>query len=91
MEKVRRQTCSRIYSTQHHPFTPTIIDNTLYGRGTADMKSSIAAMVCACESFIPNNKFNGSIAFLITSDEEGPATDGTVKVIETLEARNEKN
>jgi len=54
------------------------------------MKSSIAAMVCACESFIPNNKFNGSIAFLITSDEEGPATDGTVKVIETLEARNEK-
>jgi succinyl-diaminopimelate desuccinylase len=75
---------------QHDPFTPTVVGNTLYGRGTADMKSSIAAMVCACESFIPNNNIKGSIAFLITSDEEGPATEGTVKVIETLEARNEK-
>ena len=75
---------------KHDPFTPTIVDGTLYGRGTADMKSSIAAMVCACESFLKDNRINGSIAFLITSDEEGPATDGTVKVIETLEARNEK-
>lgn len=75
---------------KHAPFTPTIVDGTLYGRGTADMKSSIAAMVCACESFLKDNRIKGSIAFLITSDEEGPATDGTVKVIETLEARNEK-
>jgi len=75
---------------QHEPFTPTVVGQTLYGRGAADMKSSIAAMVCACESFIPDNNIKGSIAFLITSDEEGPATDGTVKVIETLEARNEK-
>jgi len=73
------------------PFTPTIDNGMLYGRGTADMKSSIACMLTACERFIkenPNHK--GSIAFLITSDEEGPAHDGTVKVIETLEARNEK-
>lgn len=73
------------------PFEPTIEDGILYGRGTADMKSSIAAMVTACERFIAQNpKHKGSIAFLITSDEEGPAHDGTVKVIETLEARNEK-
>lgn len=75
----------------HDPFTPTIIDNTMYGRGTADMKSSIAAMVCACEIFFKqHDKMNGSIAFLITSDEEGPSIDGTVKVIEVLEKRNEK-
>lgn len=73
------------------PFTPTIDDGMLYARGAADMKSSIAAMIIAVERFLketPNPK--GSIAFLITSDEEGPATDGTVKVIEHLEARNEK-
>ena len=75
---------------KHDPFTPTIVDGTLYGRGTADMKSSIAAMVCACETFLADNSIKGSIGFLITSDEEGPATDGTIKVIETLEARNEK-
>jgi succinyl-diaminopimelate desuccinylase len=76
---------------QSPPFEPTIRDGLLYGRGTADMKGSIAAMVTACERFVaryPNH--NGSLAFLITSDEEGPATGGTVKVIETLEARNEK-
>ena len=73
------------------PFEPTISDGLLYGRGTADMKSSIACMVTACERFIENTpNHHGSIAFLITSDEEGPAHDGTVKVIETLEARNEK-
>jgi len=73
------------------PFTPTIIDKTMTGRGTADMKSSIAAMVCACEKFFDDKKeINGSIAFLITSDEEGPATEGTVKVIEYLTNNNEK-
>ena len=73
------------------PFEPTIENGILYGRGTADMKSSIACMVTACERFIENNPHHkGSIAFLITSDEEGPAHDGTVKVIETLESRNEK-
>ena len=73
------------------PFTPTIRNGKLYGRGAADMKSSIAAMAVACERFIsanPNHK--GSIAFLITSDEEGPSINGTVKVVEALQARNEK-
>lgn len=72
------------------PFEPHVRDGKLYGRGAADMKSSLAAMVCACESFIkdyPQHK--GSIAFLITSDEEGKATEGTVKVIEKLIERNE--
>ncbi len=73
------------------PFTPTIIDDVMTARGTADMKSSIAAMICACEEFLADKKqVNGSIAFLITSDEEGPATDGTVKVIEHLMANDEK-
>ena len=73
------------------PFEPAIRDGLLYGRGTADMKGSIAAFVTACERFIADHpNHDGSIAFLITSDEEGPATGGTVKVIETLEARNEK-
>lgn len=72
------------------PFTPTIIDDIMTGRGSADMKSSIAAMVCACEAYLADKKqLPGSIAFLITSDEEGPAVDGTVKVIEHLQQRNE--
>ncbi|RTZ67228.1 MAG: succinyl-diaminopimelate desuccinylase [Aquificaceae bacterium] len=74
-----------------HPFKPEIRDGLLYGRGTADMKGSIAAFTIAASRFVkkyPNHK--GSIAYLITSDEEGPAHNGTVKVIETLEARNEK-
>jgi succinyl-diaminopimelate desuccinylase len=75
---------------KHDPFTPTIDNGKLYGRGAADMKSSIAAMVCACESVLPTQKLRGSIGFLITSDEEGPSINGTVKVIEHLENRNEK-
>ncbi|GMR00958.1 MAG: succinyl-diaminopimelate desuccinylase [Gammaproteobacteria bacterium] len=73
------------------PFTPTISNDVMTARGSADMKSSIAAMVCACEDFL-NSKKNlaGSIAFLITSDEEGPAVDGTIKVIEHLLNNNEK-
>jgi succinyl-diaminopimelate desuccinylase len=73
------------------PFTPTERDGQLYGRGAADMKTSLAAFVTSIENFVaahPDHK--GSIALLITSDEEGPATCGTVKVIEQLEARNEK-
>jgi succinyl-diaminopimelate desuccinylase len=73
------------------PFTPTIVNDVMTGRGTADMKSSIAAMVCACENFLQDKKeIAGSIGFLITSDEEGPATDGTVKVVEYLRNNNEK-
>ncbi len=73
------------------PFKPEIRDGFLYGRGAADMKSGIAAMVTACERFVQHHPdHQGSIALLITSDEEGPAIDGTVRVIETLEARGEK-
>lgn len=73
------------------PFTPTIRGDVMTARGTADMKSSIAAMVCACESLLSDrDDIAGSIAFLITSDEEGPAIDGTVKVVEYLESKNEK-
>lgn len=72
------------------PFVPEIREGHLFGRGAADMKSSIAAMVTACERFIAQHPdHRGSIALLITSDEEGPATHGTVKVIEVLQARGE--
>ncbi len=73
------------------PFKPEIRDGLLYGRGAADMKSGIAAMVTACERFVKDRPdHHGSIALLITSDEEGPALNGTLRVIETLEARGEK-
>lgn len=73
------------------PFETVIRDGYLYGRGAADMKSSIAAMVTACERFIAQHAdHHGSIAFLITSDEEGPSINGTVKVVEALQARDEQ-
>lgn len=74
---------------QNPPYQPAIIDGILHGRGAADMKGSLAAMITACESFIaehPNH--NGRIAFLITSDEEGIAINGTVKVVEWLKQQN---
>lgn len=72
------------------PFEATIINNQLFGRGSADMKSAIACFVAAVEYFIKNHQFQGSIAFLITADEEGPAKNGTKKVVEELLKRNEK-
>lgn len=72
------------------PFAPEVRDGMLYGRGAADMKSSLAAMVTAVEAFVAANPNHpGSIAFLLTSDEEGDATDGTVAVVEALKARGE--
>lgn len=72
------------------PFEANIVDNILYGRGAADMKGSLAALVVAAENFVKNNPNHaGKIALLITSDEEAAAKDGTVKVVETLMARNE--
>lgn len=73
------------------PFNAEIREGLLYGRGAADMKSSIAAFTVASERFVKDfPEHEGSIAYLITSDEEGPSVNGTVKVIEALEARNEK-
>jgi succinyl-diaminopimelate desuccinylase len=73
------------------PFTPTVRDGMLYGRGASDMKGSLAAFVTAIEKFVvahPQHK--GSIALLLTSDEEGIAVDGTTRVVDALKARNEK-
>jgi succinyl-diaminopimelate desuccinylase len=73
------------------PFLPTERDGFLWGRGTADMKAGLAAMVVACEEFLAERPSPaGSIGFLVTSDEEGPADDGTRAVVEALEARGEK-
>lgn len=72
------------------PFVPTVRDGRLFGRGAADMKSSVAAFVIAVETFVRERpQHGGSIAFLLTSDEEGPAVDGTVRVVEALKARGE--
>ena len=76
---------------QHPPFSGLVENGVLHGRGAADMKGSLAAMIVATERFVtkhPNHK--GSISFLITSDEEGPFINGTTRVIDTLEARGEK-
>ena len=73
------------------PFVPTHRDGQLYGRGAADMKTSIAAMVVAVEEFVASHPDHaGSVALLLTSDEEGPAIDGTVKVCDWLRARGER-
>jgi len=76
---------------QSDPFVPTERDGQLYGRGAADMKTSIAAFVTAIEGFLAvHAEPRGSIALLITSDEEGPSVDGTVRVVEALKARGER-
>ncbi|GAB6259829.1 succinyl-diaminopimelate desuccinylase [Photobacterium sp. R1] len=73
------------------PFEPTIIDGYLHGRGAADMKGSLACMIVSIERFLAEHPdHQGSIALLITSDEEGPFINGTTRVVDTLEARNEK-
>ena len=76
---------------QTDPFEPVIKNGILYGRGAADMKSGLAAMITATERFIGGHPaHSGTIAFLLTSDEEGPSVDGTRRVMEVLNARNEK-
>jgi succinyl-diaminopimelate desuccinylase len=76
---------------QSHPFTPTVRDGLLFGRGAADMKSGLAAMVTAVEAYLgARPEHRGAIAFLITSDEEGPSVDGTKRVVETLRERGER-
>jgi succinyl-diaminopimelate desuccinylase len=76
---------------QTDPFEPVIRDGMLYGRGAADMKSGLAAMITATERFIAKHpRHSGTLAFLLTSDEEGPSVDGTRRVMEVLEARGDK-
>ena len=76
---------------QTDPFDPVIRDGILYGRGAADMKSGLAAMITATERFVTRHpRHQGTVAFLLTSDEEGPSVDGTRRVVEVLESRREK-
>ncbi|MCX7178931.1 MAG: succinyl-diaminopimelate desuccinylase [Proteobacteria bacterium] len=76
---------------QSDPFQPSVRAGMLYGRGAADMKSSLAAMLVAIEAFVATQpQHPGSLAVLLTSDEEGDAVDGTVRVVEALQARNER-
>ena len=75
-----------IESWDSAPFTPTVRDKFLFGRGAADMKSSLAAMVTAIERFLANNTLNFKLAYLVTSDEEGPAINGIKRVIETFDS-----
>src|SRR3989338_1100839 len=73
------------------PFEPTVRDGVLYGRGAADMKTSVAAFITAIETFLAENpSHNGSLALLVTSDEEGVAVDGTARVVEALKSRGGK-
>jgi succinyl-diaminopimelate desuccinylase len=79
-----------VESWRYPPFEGKVVDGTLHGRGAADMKGSLAAMVTACQRFTElTPDHSGSIALLLTSDEEGPAVDGTLRVVETLSARGE--
>ena len=73
-----------------HPFEGEVNDGRLYGRGSCDMKSAIAAFVCASKDFIDNKKFTGSISMLVTNDEEGPAINGTRKVLEKIYSEGEE-
>ena len=75
-----------IESWDSAPFTPTVRDKFLFGRGAADMKSSLAAMVTAIERFLANNTLNFKLAYLVTSDEEGPAINGIKRVIEAFDS-----
>ena len=79
-----------IESWDSAPFTPTVRDKFLFGRGAADMKSSLAAMVTAIERFLANNTLNFKLAYLVTSDEEGPAINGIKRVIEAFDSSNTK-
>ena len=72
------------------PFEPEVRDGKLYGRGAADMKGAVAAMVTAAEDFLADNILKHRLGYLITSDEEGPAVDGTARVMDELQRRGEK-
>jgi succinyl-diaminopimelate desuccinylase len=82
--------CGPLEDWNSDPFSPLVKDGLLFGRGAADMKSGLAAMLTACEEFVGQYpQHRGSIAFLITSDEEGPSIDGTRRVVQVLRERGE--